>query len=176
MTHALLSAFLLICPALIIVGGVHDLISYRIPNWISLVLLAAFAVAAAAAFALGVPPSILGLNLAVGFAALLIGFGMFAFGWIGGGDAKLFASGALWIGWTGAATYAAATCIAGGAFSILILAFRSDIGRAYLPANGPAWFARLIEPKAQIPYGVAIAIGALAAFPESSLVKALAAL
>ena len=174
MIQALLSALLLVCPALVITGGVHDLVSYRIPNWISLALMGAFAVAAGVALAAGASPVTLSLNLAVGAVALVIGFAMFAFGWIGGGDAKLFAAAALWISWPGAATYAAATAIAGGVFSILVLGLRSAPARAYLPV-GPAWFARLSEPKAPVPYGVAIAIGALVAFPESTLVKALAA-
>jgi prepilin peptidase CpaA len=65
--------------------------------------------------------------------------------------------------------------IAGGAFSIILLWLRSAVVRAYLP-TGPAWFARLSEPKAGVPYGVAIAFGALAAFPQSTLVKALGGL
>jgi prepilin peptidase CpaA len=41
--------------------------------------------------------------------------------------------------------------------------------RPYVPA-GPAWFARLAEPGQNVPYGVAIAVGALVAFPLSTLV------
>ena len=70
--------------------------------------------------------------------------------------------------------YTVATMLFGGALSIIVLWLRSPMARAYLPV-GPAWFARLTEPKAGIPYGVAIAFGALAAFPQSTLVKALAA-
>ena len=174
MIQTLLAAFLLVCPALVITGGVHDLVTYRIPNWISLALIAAFVAAAGVGLASGVPATTLGLNFAVGAAALVIGFAMFALGWIGGGDAKLFASAALWIGWPSVGTYTLTTMIAGGALSIIVLWLRSPLARAYLPV-GPAWFARLAEPKAGIPYGVAIAFGALAAFPQSTLVKALAA-
>jgi prepilin peptidase CpaA len=39
--------------------------------------------------------------------------------------------------------------------------------------NGPAWFTRLAEPGESVPYGLAIAVGALVAFPESDLVQAL---
>jgi prepilin peptidase CpaA len=35
----------------------------------------------------------------------------------------------------------------------------------------PGWVARLLEPKGHIPYGVAIAIGALLAFPEADLMS-----
>jgi prepilin peptidase CpaA len=175
MIAALFAALLLVCPALVITGGVHDLVTYRIPNWISLALIAAFVPAAGVALALGVTPGALGLNLAVGAVALAIGFTMFALGWIGGGDAKLFASAALWIGWPAAGNYALVTMIAGGAFSIIVLWLRSAVVRAYLP-TGPAWFVRLSEPKAGVPYGAAIAFGALAASPQSTLVKALGGL
>lgn len=165
---------LMLFPALVITGGVRDLVSYRIPNWISLALVAAFAVAAATGFAAGVPLHVLGMHLAVGAAALLAGMAMFALGWIGGGDAKLFAAAGLWIGWPAAATYLAVTGLAGGAFAVLLLSLRSPLMRPYV-LSGPAWFTRLAEPEENVPYGVAIAIGALAAFPDSSLLKLVSA-
>ena len=39
----------------------------------------------------------------------------------------------------------------------------------------PAWAARLLEPKGDIPYGIAICAGALMAFPSSALLAAFAA-
>ncbi len=38
---------------------------------------------------------------------------------------------------------------------------------------GPAWIRRLLEPTEALPYGVAIAVGALIAFPSSPVVQAL---
>jgi len=38
-------------------------------------------------------------------------------------------------------------------------------------SSGPGWFGRLATPGENVPYGVAIAVGALAAFPASSLAK-----
>jgi len=96
---------------------------------------------------------------------------MFALGWIGGGDAKLFAAAALWIGWPAALTYLAVTGLAGGGLALLLLSLRSPLARPLVLA-GPAWFARLGEPDENVPYGVAIAVGALAAFPASVLVQA----
>ncbi|HKR89086.1 MAG TPA: prepilin peptidase, partial [Phenylobacterium sp.] len=144
--------------------------SYRIPNWISLALMTGFLAAAAASLAAGTPASALGLNLAVGAAGLVAGVVMFALGWIGGGDAKLFAAAALWIGWPGAMTFLAVTGLAGGGLALLLLGLRSPVLRPMVLA-GPAWFTRLAEPGENVPYGVAIAVGALAAFPVSVLVK-----
>lgn len=175
MIHTVQTAALLVFPALVILGGARDLVSYRIPNWISLALTAGFAVAAATALAAGAPPAALGLSLAVGAAAFVAGVAMFALGWIGGGDAKLFAAAALWIGWPGLTTYLAFTGLAGGGLAVLLLGLRSAAARPLVLA-GPAWFMRLGEPGESVPYGAAIAIGALAAFPASVLVRAAAAL
>jgi prepilin peptidase CpaA len=175
MIHAVQTAVLLVFPALVILGGVRDLVSYRIPNWISLALIAGFVAAAAAGLAGGVPLSVLGLNLAVGLGALVAGVAMFALGWIGGGDAKLFAAAGLWLGWPAVGTYLAVTGMAGGGLAVLLLSLRSPMARPLILA-GPAWFARLAEPGENVPYGVAIAIGALAAFPASALVRAAAGL
>jgi prepilin peptidase CpaA len=155
----------LVFPAMVIVAGLKDMTSYTIPNWISLVLIAVFF---PAAFAAGLPIATIGLNLGVGVAALVLGMGMFAAGWIGGGDAKLFAAAALWLGWPAAAGYLAVTGMAGGALALALLGLRSAWFRGV--ANvGPGWFVRLASPGENVPYGVAIAAGALAAFPQSGL-------
>ena len=123
-----------------------------------------------AAFAVGLPLSQLAVHVGVGIAALLVGAGMFALRWIGGGDAKALAAACLWMGLTGLAPLLLWTAIVGGGFCLLLL-----LVRQYYPMVAPAafrigWLARLMEPKGDIPYGVAIAIGALIAFPEGDLV------
>ena len=99
--------------------------------------------------------------------ALIFGMAMFAAGWIGGGDAKLFAAAALWLGLQAAPTYLAVIGLAGGLLAVGLLGLRSVYLQPYMPRN-PAWFARLVEPGESVPYGVAIAVGALAAFPMSA--------
>lgn len=156
-------------PALVIVAALKDMTSYTIPNWISLALLAAFPVAALTA---GLPLPTLGLCAVVGAGALVLGMVMFAFGWIGGGDAKLFAAAALWLGVPAALPFLVATCIAGGALALGLLTLRSALVRP-LTLGGPAWLVRLTEPGENVPYGLAIAIGGLVAFPGSPLMAAL---
>lgn len=162
------AALLLLFPALVIVGALRDLTSYIIPNWVSGLLILGFA---PAALALGLPLSTMGFNLAIGVAALLVGMGMFALNWIGGGDAKLFAACALWLGWPASMDYLLVTGLAGGALTLGLLSLRSPLLRPYVLA-GPAWVHRLAEPKGDLPYGVAIAVGALVAFPGSALMRA----
>ena len=168
MLHLLQAVLVAVFPALVIAAAVKDATSYTIPNRLSLALAAAFV---PAVLALGLAPGVLLTHLEVGAAGLVAGMAMFALGWIGGGDAKLFAAAALWLGWPAAATYGALTGMAGGVLALGLLALRSGYMRPYV-VTGPAWFARLAEPGENVPYGVAICVGALAAFPASPFAAA----
>ncbi|MET3665420.1 prepilin peptidase [Caulobacter sp. 1776] len=163
--QAIQISLLLIFPVLAIVGALKDLTSYTIPNWISLTLIAAFV---PAALAVGAPLSQIGLCLAVGLGGLVLGMGMFAAGWIGGGDGKLFAVCALWLGWPAALPFMLYTGLAGGVLTMAILTLRSG-WLAPVVAGGPAWIRKLGTDGGDLPYGVAIAVGALAAFPQGAL-------
>ena len=169
MIHTLQTLLAVIFPALVITAALRDVVSYTIPNWISVTLIAAFPIAA---MAQGLPLQTIGLHFAIGVAALVAGMVMFALRWIGGGDAKLFAAAALWLGWPAVLTYLGITGIAGGALAVGLLSLRSPLLRGYV-LNGPAWFSRLAEPGENVPYGVAIAVGALAAFPASAMMRGL---
>jgi prepilin peptidase CpaA len=146
--------------ALVIGAAVKDLATFTIPNWISLALVAAFAPVALIAH---VPLLHIGLGFAVGAGMLAFGAGLFALGWIGGGDAKLMAAAALWVGADGLWPFAIYTALAGGALALALMALRSAWIRPFADA-GPAWTRRLATPGESAPYGVAIAAGALAAF------------
>jgi prepilin peptidase CpaA len=151
------------------VGALKDATSYTIPNWIPLGLVAAFPLAALAG---GVPLSDLGLHLAVGLAGLILGIALFAARWVGGGDAKLLAAAALWLGWPAATTFLLTTAVWGGVLTLALVALRSAQLRP-LVMLGPGWVARLAEPGGGVPYGIAIAAGVLLTFPDSPLGKGL---
>lgn len=167
MSLALQLALLLVFPAMVVVGALRDLTSFTIPNWISAALIVGFF---PTAFACGLKPDQFGPHLLLGAVALIAGMGMFALRWIGGGDAKLFAAAALWFGWPTAFSYVLFTAYAGGALAVALISLRSPLLRPYV-LSGPAWFSRLAEPKESVPYGVAIAAGALLAFPASPLAQ-----
>ena len=63
------------------------------------------------------------------------------------------------------------TGLAGGVLALGLIAVRSAYLRPFA-ATGPAWIGRLATPGAAAPYGIAIAIGALAAFPHGLLMRA----
>jgi prepilin peptidase CpaA len=169
MIQLLQAVLVLVFPALVIVGALRDVLSYTIPNWISLALVAGFPLAA---LALGLSLGAIGLHAGIGAAALTAGMAMFALGWVGGGDAKLLAAAGLWLGWPAAVTFLLVTGLAGGALALGLLTLRSSLFRP-LVLMGPAWFTRLAEPGENVPYGLAIAVGALVAFPASPLMTGL---
>ena len=159
---------LAVFPAGVIAAALKDATSFTIPNWIPAVLVLAFPAAALAAhLTLGEA----GMSVLAAFAALLAGMAMFALGWCGGGDAKLMAAAALWLGLPGLAPFLLATGLAGGALALGLVTARQG-PLSILAAGGPAWLGRLLTPGEDLPYGLAIAVGALAAFPFSALVMA----
>src|SRR4051812_7213712 len=76
-------------------AAASDLTTMTIPNRLQLILIGAFAIAAVVT---GMSLTTLGLHVGAGALVLLIAFACFAFGWIGGSDAKLAAATALWFG------------------------------------------------------------------------------
>jgi len=158
-------------PALVIIAGLKDLTSMTIPNWISLVLIGAFF---PTALAVGLPLSTVAAHVGVALLALFAGAGMFALRWIGGGDAKLMAASCLWLGVSGSGYFLLWTGLAGGAFCVALI-FARFHARPWVVSGVPGWVTHLMEPKGDIPYGVAIAAGALLAYPASTMVERFAA-
>ena len=156
-----------VLPVLVIAAGLTDLTTMTIPNWISLLLILGFV---PAAIAVGLTPGQIALHFGIALAGLFLGAGLFALNMLGGGDAKLMAAASLWLGLDGSLVFILGTAVAGGLFSLGLILARAAPGLA--PAGGPAWLGRLLTPKGDIPYGVAIAAGALVAFPHSALIGA----
>jgi len=152
--------------ALLVLAGGWDLASFTIPNSIQAGLLVSFV-----AFALvsGLTIPVIGGHLLAGFIGLAVGFALFALGYIGGGDAKLFACVSLWLGFHDLPLYALAAAVLGGALTIAIIGAR----RFPLPANlaKTPWVARLHDAKSGIPYGVALAAGLIAILPQTEIFR-----
>jgi prepilin peptidase CpaA len=163
MSTAFQTCLVSLLPILAVTAALKDLTSYTIPNWICLALAGGFALLAVTA---GLPLQAIGIHAAVGLVALLAGMVMFGLGWIGGGDAKLLAACSLWFGWPGGREFLLDTALAGGVFAIALLMVRGQTVRPFLPLMS-GWAGRLTTPGEPAPYGVAIALGALIAFPSS---------
>lgn len=148
-----------------IMAAIKDAAIMKIPNWISLATFGAFILIIPFTWT-GLPD--LGEHFLVGTAAFLAGFTMFALGWLGGGDAKLFAATAFWWTWADFITYFSYTAMLGGLLAILIL-----IGRKYAPVwlSTAPWSYGLFKEQTKMPYGLALAAGALLTLPESEIWK-----
>src|ERR1700742_3172824 len=82
-------------PLLVAAAAGWDLASFTIPNFLQALLIGGVAVFA---IAVHLSASAIGLHLLAGLFGLILGFALFAFGYIGGGDAKLYAGLLLWLG------------------------------------------------------------------------------
>ena len=161
---------LLLFPALIIAAAVTDIFTMTISNWISIILVAAFA---ATALVTGMSAHDALMHFAAGGLVLAIGFTLFCFRLIGGGDAKFLAAVALWFGFGKVLPLIFATAMIGGPLCIALVYSR----QFPLPrwALGLDWAERLHSKETGAPYGVAIAAAALLLFPGTPVMKALGA-
>ena len=158
------------CVAMIF-AGLRDLTTMTIPNWLTLMLAVIFFAAAAMT---SMPLSEIGLHTVVGFVTLLIGMILFARGWIGGGDAKLMAAVALWLGWAQALPYFVVASIFGGALTLAILGYRNLPLPAFVMRHD--WAMRLHDRTEGVPYGLALAAAALLIFPDTEIFRLMVAI
>ena len=138
-------------------AAVTDILSRKITNATSLVCAAMGAVYA-------VSSGDVLYHFLIAFTVLLLGFAAFAKGWIGGGDAKLLAAGALWMGPGAILTFLFFTAAAGGGLALLWLCegrLRYALARGGLNIQ--------LSVTRELPYGIAIAAGGLAAIATTAL-------
>ncbi|MCW3797186.1 prepilin peptidase [Sphingomonas sp. BN140010] len=134
--------------ALLVAAAVQDILVRKISNLLVLAVLAA----GIAAMVMVGPQVRLWQNFLV--FAVLLGLGVFAYAGnkLGAGDVKLFAATALWVDLKGAPWLIAAILISGGVLALLMLA---------KVLIGPAAQSEGMRKRRSVPYGVAIAAGAL---------------
>jgi prepilin peptidase CpaA len=156
------AARLLLFPALMAFAASSDLFTMTISNRVTLVLVAGF-------FALALYG---GMNLqavlwhtAAALAVLAVTFVFFARGWIGGGDAKLAAAIALWLGFDHLMPYLLNASIFGGVLTLALIRFRlMPLPQALA---GQDWVKRLHRADGGVPYGIALAAAALLIYPDT---------
>ena len=159
---------LILFPTLMAFAAASDLLTMTISNRVSIALAAGFLVLAVAG---GMGPLSIASHIGAAALVLVVAFGFFACGWIGGGDAKLAAATALWFGFDYLLNYLVYASLIGGALTLLLIQFRL----VPLPGllAGQAWVQQLHRKDGGIPYGIALAAAALMVYPETPWMKAI---
>jgi prepilin peptidase CpaA len=149
-------------PAMMAFAASSDLFTMTIANRVSLILLGGFAL-----LAVLTGMSLTGVlwHAAAAAVVLAVVFVFFTCGWIGGGDAKLAAVTALWLGFTHLADYLLYASLLGGALTFLIIQFRAL--PLPQPFVGREWAERLHKRDGGVPYGIALAAAALLVYPHT---------
>jgi prepilin peptidase CpaA len=158
---------LLFFPALMAFAASSDLFTMTISNRVTLILVVGFF---ALALWTGMNPNDMLSHVGASIAVLMVGFVFFARGWIGGGDAKLAAATALWLGFDHLIAYLLYASIFGGVLTLVMIRFRL----MPLPKSlaDKEWVKRLHRLDGGVPYGIALAAAALLIYPDTALMVA----
>jgi len=159
---------LMLFPAVMAFAASSDLVTMTISNRVSLLLAGGFL---ALALATGMGWWELAIHLGAAGVVLVVAFGFFTQGWIGGGDAKLAAATALWLGFDYLMPYLVYASLFGGALTLLLIQFRL-VPLPHMLAR-QEWVQRLHNKDGGVPYGIALAAAALAVYPETPWMAAL---
>jgi prepilin peptidase CpaA len=158
---------LLLFPALMAFAASSDLLTMTISNRLSLALAGGFFLLT---IITGMSLAAIGMHLAAAALVLVVTFGFFSQGWIGGGDAKLAAATALWFGFDYLLDYLVYASLLGGVLTMVMIQFR-HLPLPALLARQP-WILRLHESGGGVPYGIALAAAALLVYPKTGWMPA----
>lgn len=160
----MLSLFSVIFVILCIYAALIDIETLTIPNWLN-GWLAFLVLPALIVSAPGWGVSF--WHLLIGLIAFSVTVVLFFVGIIGGGDAKMIPAVMLWLGPAASMPFIVATAFAGGMLTVIVI-----IARLIVPENvTPSFGVATLKQGRGVPYGVAIAIGALFAAPYSPLLS-----
>ena len=148
-----------------VLACVSDVTSLRIPNLYSVFILGAFAVAYLASHESFDP---LWHHLGALVAVFVVTYIMFIAGMMGGGDSKLGSALALWVGIKGVIIYVFWMAVVGGVIGGLSLLIKKK--KPFANPRAGSWLAAAQEGKNEIPYGVAISIGAWVAMLQTGFI------
>jgi prepilin peptidase CpaA len=144
---------------LLAAAAATDIWKFKIPNWVSAALLVLFVPAA-----VWLPLEAHWLShVGAALSVLAVGILLFLPGWLGAGDVKLMTAVALWTGFAYLAQFVVFVALAGGALALVLLVLRLVIARlpaVHAAAEGGA-LPRVLVRGERVPYGVAIACGAI---------------
>jgi prepilin peptidase CpaA len=161
MLHFLCVALL---PTLLIVAATCDVLTFKIPNWLTLLMAALFFPMALAA---GLPLNGFAWSIAGGILLFSVGFIMFQFNVLGGGDAKMLAAAGLWFGMANIYSFIMMAVIAGllqVSFMVSWSLIMLSLDLADISDKSKKFFGKLQSMTPNVPFGFAIALGGIVAF------------
>jgi prepilin peptidase CpaA len=162
---------LMIFPALMTFAAASDFLTMKIPNLISIALVFGYFVFAAW---FGFSWESVAFHGLAAFLVLALALLAYLPGWMGGGDVKLAAAIALWVGWEHLLGYGILTSFAGGFLTLAVM------GVAYLdftPWISSMPFVRLLARNVNcVPYGIALAAGGLLIYPHTEIWRSISGL
>jgi prepilin peptidase CpaA len=154
-------------PLLLICAAASDVMSLRIPNWLTALTAALFF---PMALLTGMPLVDFAMHVAAGLGLFCAGFLFFQIGLFGGGDAKLMAAAGLWFGTAQTLPFLFMTAMAGGLLAMLVglwsviaISWEIQGDNAITESFGK----RIRGLKPNVPYGFALAIGGIIAFKDT---------
>lgn len=158
---------ILVFASCMICAAVTDLLSMTIRNRVSVIMMASFAVIAPLA---GMEWTNYAMHWASGLVVLLVTFGLYALGAMGGGDAKLMSATALWMGLGPALMeYVLVASVLGGLLTLSILLLR--VSPKFILNGAGRVLPHLVDKKIGIPYGIALGAAGLLTCAESELLR-----
>ena len=153
------AAVWLLFPLGVLFGGVYDFLTLEIPNALIAALAVLFVPLALVTFSW----EQIGVHFIAGLSVLAMGFFAFARGWVGGGDAKLCAICALWLGWPLTFDFLFWMGLLGGGFALLLVMTRGVFSSLPLFQIVMPFWARQ-EKLQNFPYGTPMALAAVYVF------------
>jgi prepilin peptidase CpaA len=158
---------LFILPTLLIAAAASDVMSLRIPNWLTLLTAVVFFPMALASH---MPWFEFGSHVVAGLVLFFVGFAFFQLGIFGGGDAKLMAAAGLWFGTAKVLPFLCMTALAGGMLALCVALWSAfmvswEIDEDKWPFAEMGRKLRALGPN--VPYGFAFALGGILAFKDT---------
>jgi prepilin peptidase CpaA len=152
-------------PFCMLFAAISDMLSMTIANRVPVMLVCVFALIVPFT---GMEWVDYGWHFAAGVLVLSVTFGLFAMGGMGGGDAKLIAATAVWMGFNvHLLQYVLISTVIGGLLTVAILAYRKSPLAVYTRHN--PFLQHFADEATGVPYGIALGIGGLLTYPSSPL-------
>ena len=164
---------LVLLPTLLMMAAIWDVLTFKIPNWLTLLTAALFF---PMALATGLTLDAYVWQIAGGILLFAISFIMFQFGLLGGGDAKLLAAGGLWFGMAHIYTFIILAAIAGFlqvSFMVATSFIMLSLDIADVSDKSKRLWGKLQAMTPNVPFGFAIALGGIVAFRSTWWIHAL---